>query len=830
MDKITLFKNSFAEKPAEQLTFLEFIEHTKKGKWNKVVLKLRGVKENERSFKMLKKKLPAVTVSGNFSSRDTSIELSERLDSHSGLICIDVDKKDNPRIRVQDLVDKECLAQFVSCSGEGIKIVYRCKKVTDAAEHRRIYDAVALRLERKKIKLKLDPVVKSIASLQYVSFDPELYYNERCKLIIKPLAPVKIEKKKLTQDVSKELEQLNTYIDALGEKDVTKDYESWLLIMFGLSYSLGEHGREALHRLSQNYSGYSELECNEKYDACLEKQSEQVEKPITIATVYQIINDALNKPTLRLLAKKFNKSHAVGVGEDTEHGDLSGMVRYKLFLFKKVFDKDSNTLVELVPAAINLNAFESLLKEKGFFRYGNKFVWVNDNIVEECDVDDILRIVTKHVEHDGNYNFMYKKLEFVFSWEELVHLWRTIRAQGATYNQVSSSLEHWESNLLKDSATHSYIPYQNGVAEITADSVKLIEYKDLTQQIWKERILPRSFKYLRSAGMFEEFFLNVTGRGDSRPKRTKSQSFKRALWYFGYMLQGSKRQSTARAWLLYDIKTGNNGRSGKTIIGTALGKIRSMVVLDGKQIDFRNRFAFQTVQPWTDIVFIDDPSKFMSLNPLFNMISGSLSAEPKGQKPIDVLVKFLIASNWILESEGKSEAGRQFVTQLDDFYDRYSRENGNTITPIVDLHGKEFFTDWDEKDWSQFDSFCARALQYHLKSDAPDNTIIGNSAIVRFIQVHEQELFYLLCELFTQQVRELETGALGVPMHSLIDVIKDTDARITSNTAGRIAREFLSVISNGAEVKLTTVRSGGRVQNLYRINRKLKDLNFGDYK
>src|SRR5690606_7781138 len=186
-------------------------------------------------------------------------------------------------------------------------------------------------------------------------------------------------------------------------------------------------------------------------------------------------------------------SHAIGVGEDEEQEDLIGMVRYKLFLFKKIYDK-TNVLVELVPAKINLNAFEALLKQMGFMRYGNLYVRIVDNIVEPADEGDMLRLVTEHVEKEGDYKFTYKKAEFHFSWEELAHIWRENRSRSTTTNQIKAALTHWQPNLLKDTATESFIPYLNGVLRITAKEIKLLPYSAIKQQIWKERILPRNFR------------------------------------------------------------------------------------------------------------------------------------------------------------------------------------------------------------------------------------------------------------------------------------------------------------------------------------------------
>lgn len=850
--KFTLFKNSKSKAPLEEITIEQFVQAIRTGRWKKVVAKLRDTPKESRMYKVMKHNLPAVTVSGSFKTRDEKTPLTKRLKAHTGLIAIDVDKKDNPLLKPAELTDKDSFMEFVSCSGEGKKLIYKCEQVTDPAVHRRIFDAIIKRLEDKGLAIKADPIVKSIASLQYVSHDPALHYNPRTKLVIKPLPAIKRTEaaKAKTTYTPEDVQQLEEFIEALGDRDITSNYEDWMIVMFGISYSMGEAGRKYMHEICKNYSGYSEEECNEKYDACLERNVQHIAQPVTLASVYQLINNALPKVKLRHLAKKFSKSHAVGQAEDVteEQGDLNGLVRYRLFLFKKLIDKETGKIGELVPYKLNLNNFEQLLRDLGFYRYESqriKFVRIVDNIVEQVDVADILRILTSHIEKEGDYNFVYRNVEYQFSWEEIIHLWREIRAYSNTWNQIAASLTHWEPNLLKDTPDTSYIPYRNGVVTVTAKTINITPYSQLRctecklakscvvkdckkpmPQIWKERILDRDFIMVKDKGMFEEFFINVCGRGKDPKEKERSAYYKRACWYFGYMLQGIKRKSIARAWLLYDIKVGNSGRSGKSILGEAVGKIRSMVTIDGKQFDIKNRFAFQVIQPWTDVVFIDDPSKYMSIVPLFNMISGTLYADRKGIDPLVKSVKFMFASNWILEAEGASEIGRQFVTQLDDFYVRYGRENKDSITPVVDYHGKEFFTDWDKGDWGRFDSFCMRCLQLHLGQDAPENAIIGNANQIRFIQLNEEEMFFELCNAFISNVRKGKDGALLIPQAVLVSVIKESNIELKHVKAGKVARDFLMAIG-AKHVEMSSMVVGNITRMAYKVNQNFEDLDLG---
>lgn len=837
--KFSLFNSASSadKKPNGSLTIEQLYEGIRTGLWKRPVLKVRE-RVGSRAYRALKEKLPGVTISGRFSSRDVKKPVEDRLVDHSGYIAIDVDGKDNPKLRTKDLVDKECVLQFLSPGGKGIKIIYACAKVSTAAEHRRIYDAAIERLAKLNVTLKADPVVKSLANLQFVSYDPAAYYNPKTKLVLKPLAPIKVTAKKLDISDNEQLKQLAEYVAALGTKDITSLYEDWLNVLFGLSYSFGETGRTCMHSICRNYAEYSENECNEKFDACLESSQSNTDNVITVATVFQLINDSLPLAKRKALNKAYNPNpHAIGKAEDvdaTTSPDLAGFVRYGLFLFKKVTDKKTNEIIDLQIARLNLNAFEKLLANLGFYRYQAMysrayFVRIINNVVSTVDVPDVLRIVTKVIETTGDYEFTYGETPYKFSWEEIALRWREARGNSTMAAQITAGLAHWEPNLLRDRVDTSYIPYRNGVVEVTGKSIKLLPYSALPFQVWKERILPRDFKLIKSGGMFADFFLNIFGRGKSTRERISSLSYQRALWYYGYVLQGTKRESTARAFILYDIKTGNNGRTGKTIVANAIGKIRNMAVIDGKRVDLSNRFAFQTLDPWTEVVLIDDVARGASLQPLFSMITGSTTADKKGVNPITISVKYVFTSNWILENADTSEAGRQFVAQVDDYYLRYSKEHGNTITPIVDCHGKEFFTDWDAKDWAGFDSFSVRAIQKHLAEAAPENTIVGNARVLRFIQTNEEETFFNLARTLVESAEEDSAGRIIVSTSLMNEALRGDSDAIQGKRAGAIIRSFFATIGAAYEGLSTTRAANGSTKNVYRLGNSWEKFDFGHY-
>lgn len=834
--KFSFFKSAQAKsgKPDGTLSIEQLINHIKEGTWKKQVLIVRG-RTDSKAYRLLKEKLPAFTGSAILLTREQSKAVEERLKEHSGIIFIDIDAKDNPRLRVKDLVDKECLAQFVSPGGKGIKMAYRCKKVQTAAEHRRVFDAVVKRLEAKGIKIKVDPVVKSIASLQFVSYDPEAYYNPKSKLVIQPLQPIKIQRTYVSEG-NEQLKQLDEYIEALGKKDITAGYDDWLNVLFGIAFSFGELGRSRAHLICRNYAGYSEAEVNEKYDGCIES-TQQADNPVTVSTVFALIIANIPVAKRKELGKKYNQTHAKGKADEAEEvtdvPDLAGFVRYGIWLFKKIIDKKTNSIVELQLARLNWNAFESLLRSLGLYRYQrmqgrDMYVQILDNIVYTVDTSDILRIVTDKIEGEGSYNFFYDTIEYHFAWEELVLKWRDMRANGQLGNQIAASLTHWLPNLLEDNRDTAYIPYRNGVLQVNAKGSTLLPYAEIKQQIWKDQILPRDFKMVAKPGMYQEFYRNVFGTGATKKAQLSSESYLRAVWYYGYVLHALKDEALARAWVLYDRETGNNGRTGKTIAAKAAGYLRPMEIIDGQRVDLTDRFAFQTVNPWTKIILIDDVRKGESLNSIFAIITGEMTADKKNIAPVKIMAKVVLTSNWIMAAEGSSESGRQFINQAGTFYKDYSTAHGDTATPIVDYHGKTFFSGWDARDWGAFDTFSAQCLQTYFKDKAPAGTVVGNSRMLRFIQLNEEEIFFSLCIALINNAYERD-GILRVSMPAMTEAIREHNEGMVGKKAGIIIRQFFQAIQGDYKGIANEMGPSGNKRNVYLLGRLLTQLDFGNY-
>jgi len=179
------------------------------------------------------------------------------------------------------------------------------------------------------------------------------------------------------------------------------------------------------------------------------------------------------------------------------------------------------------------------------------------------------------------------------------------------------------------------------------------------------------------------------------------------------MLHDYKNPTEARAIVLNDEKISENpnGRTGKSIIGKSLQKIRKSSRIDGKNFKF-DRFAFQQIDLDTKIMDFNDVNKNFDFEKLFSIVTDELNVEKKQLPAFSMSFedspKIIISTNYTLKGEGASYKARMFELEFSDFYNEKH-------TPLDDFK-KIFFDEWDENDWSLFDNFMVECIQCFLQN------------------------------------------------------------------------------------------------------------------
>ena len=171
MSKISFYQTCFQSSNSEKIDFEDYLNGIRDGKWQDSVL-------NYRSGKIKKEKNPAITASGFFENQRQATQLTE----HSGFLCIDIDSKDNPDINVLEKraelgCDPFIYAFHVSVGGFGLALYFKIKK----NKHLESFLAIEKYLA-DNYKIVSDPSCKDVSRLRFVSYDPELYFNQKAKI------------------------------------------------------------------------------------------------------------------------------------------------------------------------------------------------------------------------------------------------------------------------------------------------------------------------------------------------------------------------------------------------------------------------------------------------------------------------------------------------------------------------------------------------------------------------------------------------------------------------------------------------------------------------
>ena len=236
-----------------------------------IIEELRSTNDPLRK-KQIKLSLPQATISGVFAPSRSA----ENLVTHSGLICVDIDRKDNLHISnfdslISDVlrgIEEVCYASH-SVSGAGYFCIIPLKY---PEMHKRHFDALVK--DFKKLDINIDKACKDVCRLRCQSYDLHQYINLTAKPYTKlfreesPIRPrFDYSHSFSNSDTEEKVARLCREI-ANTNIDLTANYDEWMKLGASLS-SLGESGRQWFHLCSSMNPSYNPAECDRKFNNLL---------------------------------------------------------------------------------------------------------------------------------------------------------------------------------------------------------------------------------------------------------------------------------------------------------------------------------------------------------------------------------------------------------------------------------------------------------------------------------------------------------------------------------------------------------------------------------
>lgn len=392
----------------------------------------------------------------------------------------------------------------------------------------------------------------------------------------------------------------------------------------------------------------------------------------------------------------------------------------------------------------------------GYRKYDNRIVQVVDNVVHLMEEADMKRIFLNEVEFEMQ-DEMYERVGTMFS----------------DKGGLMSMLNKLEDRFMYDSKDCTWLFFRNIVVKITKEGPEPVEYKTIDGYIWASDIMQRDYYGTDFTGCDAERFIAILG-GDQQ------QSLQKIL---GYLMSRYKDPLNPRAVVLMeDIDAENEGESqggsGKGLCVQFVKKFRKTCDMDGKNFRFTDQFLYQSVEPDTSIIWIDDVEKNFKFTGLFSTLTGPLQINKKNKDqvivPYDRSPKIVLTSNYSVGSMDASSRRRKYEFPVVKHF-------GEDVEPIS-VFGREFFSGWDEKEWLRFDNFMIHCAQSYLIE--PEKRSIGvttgNSAERSLMSNTSREFVdymdaQLKVNLFDFAPQMLKNKSITLPDRTLITNAVDID-------------------------------------------------------
>jgi len=678
---VTIFKSIKATASGYNRNVKTILQRIQDGKSRVLLDKIRNNKNKEKRNK-LKQLLPSICFSGTFRQRN-----DKGLVKHSGLICLDFDgfttseELDQWRTKIKE--DPHTFALFTSPSGDGLKVLVRIP--SEPENHKGYFKELQIHYDCKYF----DQSCSNISRVCYESYDPELYYNEVSQVWTKRTEEVKLDGVdspvlRLTSE-NRIIANLLKWFEKIG---TTKGNRNANLFKLAMSFNDFGVGRgEAVATLKGfAQADFTENEIENLIGSAYKNIANHGSKSFEDHEAKQNIERQIRSGhPLTKIAKSYPQKSPDEIEQAVD------AIRETLSIseFWSYNDKGD---IRLIP-----HRYKEYLEQRGFLKLypagGDQYVFVSisDNLVDNISSSQI---------KDYVLNYLYECTDFELKPYDMM-------ANNTKYfkDDYLSLVKTADIDFKEDTADSCYLYFKNVAIQVSKGKITEIDYLDLSGHLWRKHIIDRDYKPNPFEGCIYERFIQLIAGDD----QNRYNSFRSVI---GYLLHSYKTSADNRAIILNDeeISEHPNGGSGKGLFCAAIGYLKRVGTLDGKQFEFGKSFAYQTIGADTQVLVFDDVKKNFAFENLFSLVTEGITLEKKNKDaiklPIQKSPKIVITTNYTIGGVGASFERRKFEIELSSHF-------GVDHTPL-DEFGQMMFEGWDGAEWNRFDGFMISCLQYYL--------------------------------------------------------------------------------------------------------------------
>ncbi len=367
---------------------------------------------------------------------------------------------------------------------------------------------------------------------------------------------------------------------------------------------------------------------------------------------------------------------------------------------------------------ITVTLLIKFLERRGFYSYLREdngdtvIIKESNNVIERVSERYIIMYLQKYVDRlPGSYYFDGNKN---FGKGYIKRLLNELSIQ--TFKTVIHNLPIRKVVINKDTRGVCYKYFSNVVVKITADDIELLKYTDLEYKVWKDNIINHKFDLvdIYHTAMAYNFHRLVTTTIDIDGKEIVDEARFLALRSaLGYLMYNYKNDTDTKAIVFCEEQiTDTGGGTGKTLTCKMLEKMGIIMAnINGRNVNFNNRFLFQNVNTDTNVILFDDTNDKFDFSGLYSIITNGLTIEKKNKQAIQLshqdTPKFVITSNTVLTDESNSGKRRKFEVEFSDYFNEEH-------TP-QDEFGCMFFTEWDDYEMNLFYNYMIGNIKLYLE-------------------------------------------------------------------------------------------------------------------
>ncbi len=689
---ITIFPSLFKKNSPTSIPIETALNRIRSGTdYTRGIIERLRATTDPKQIKEIKESLPVYCWSGEFSQRN-----AESCQKHSGLICLDFDDETKERIISNPYV----YIAFTSPTGTGVKAIVRIPPIID--QHERHFKEL-----QKYFNLPTLDHGGDLPRACFDSIDPELYINESAPVFIAE------EGDELVRDVAK------TYFPVSDSSEIIRRIHTWL------------ERRERFGEGNRNKYVHSFVSAMNRYG---------VERSEAESHAMQYVQDDFSEREIQAIVKSaYSKTADFGkaVFENVrllndfkvqKQAGQSDEVLIENAKANGLKPKDAAQLIQSLDKGKEINKFWTIvqkpndkieigfdfqfmfgwLHQRGFYRYRIS----PGNIILVRRINNVVHIIEKaHIIDEVNQYL----LGLVRDDPKVKPVYQAFvsRARSIMHNEQLLFLDYVDPDWVQDTYNAGFLFFQNIAVRVTKQTIEKIEYAELPGCIWASQIIPRDLIISDDIECEYSEFLAYVSTGQKYPNEETQSNYFSICSLAGFLMHNYKDRGKPQAAILTDeiISDFAEGGTGKGIFVRAIGHLKNLVFIDGKNFVFDKNFLWQRVDVDSQIIWLDDVKQEFNFERLFSVLTEGIEVEKKNKTPFFIPFerspRFVITTNYTVKGNGNSSNRRRFEIEFKQFFNK-----DNTPHQVF---GHNLFDDWSIEEWVKFDNFMLYCLKYYLK-------------------------------------------------------------------------------------------------------------------